>query len=252
MLSHPHSGKRINAILLATSSRWIESFRKLACSAVRLASPKGFLRQLTVLCLAGLVAACTLTPSFQPPLPGEDDAPLRPETMQHWQASGKISLRFDGKNTKANLVWTNRADDYTIRLFGPIGLGAATLEKAGDKVELASREGTFQSSSGEALLREHLGIFLPVDEMHSWIKGLAYDGKYIQQGWSENLAGEFLSLKQSNWEIQFSKRQAQAGLDPAYTLPGKIKAEFPGDKSLNPVKIIVVIKEWVLGEFAEE
>ena len=198
---------------------------------------------LTLCCLTFISACQTIKGPSSTVLAPLDQNPS-PATMTSWTAKGKISLRFNEKTTNANLVWSNQEENYEIRLFGPIGIGAASLTKKGNEVVLKSRDGEFRSSSGQDLLYEHLGLYLPIDEMHSWIKGLAYPEKLIQQGWSENTRGEFLSLQQSGWKLEFAKRESHPQLADDYTLPGKVKVSFAGNKELGPVKIIVVIKDW--------
>lgn len=215
------------------------TFQYISASRTFLALSRYF-ALLTFIVLVG----CETTPQIEDNTQVLDLILPTPSEIEDWTARGKISLKFNDKTTNANLVWTSRGKDYEIRLFGPIGIGAASLQRDGDSVKLKSKDGEYEAASGEELLQTHLGLFLPIEEMHSWIKGLPFDGKLIQQGWSENSQGEFTSLQQSGWKIQFSNREDHPKIDSTRTLPGKVRVNFPGDQKLGPVKILVVIKDW--------
>lgn len=120
-----------------------------------------------------LLSSCATTASFQP---------VHPKASQHWRAQGKISMREDAKAETASLDWQQNAQQYRIRIFGPLGLGAVELNGNPQGVELIDSRGQLhQAASAEMLSKQILGYSLPVQDLVYWLKGVKTKHYY---GWT--------------------------------------------------------------------
>ena len=113
---------------------------------------------------AFLVTACATTSTFQP---------SNPKASQHWRLEGKIAMQDDGKMETASLDWQQNYQQYQIRIFGPLGLGAVELDGNPQGVTLTDNRGQiYQATSAETLSKQILGYPLPIEDLVYWLKGV--------------------------------------------------------------------------------
>ncbi|MFT5082210.1 MAG: outer membrane lipoprotein LolB [Lentisphaeria bacterium] len=190
------------------------------------------LRGLTLIAILA-TAACTNTRTQHAPPRQLDAQTLMAVTI--WNASGKLGIKIDGQSKSVNFDWANNADTYAIHLNGPLGVGAATLQKQGANVTLATKNAITSAHSAEDLLQQNLGWSLPVSELVYWIKGLPSPVSAIDTQ-SKFKSGELSALKQQGWQLVYSRYETHHG----FRLPGKIVATH------DRLKLTLVIKNWRL------
>ena len=141
-----------------------------------------------------------------------------------WQINGKIGIRSEKESGSAVLFWLQRQDYFDIRLSGPLGQGAVSLE-------IANR-GTFQATSAEELMQQQLGWSLPVEHLLWWVRGLPapYSKSKLQLDSNSLLA----KLEQDQWQVEYLSYRTENNLQ----LPERIKLSGAG------LNITLVIKEW--------
>jgi len=134
--------------------------------------------------LAFLMTACaTTTSTFQP---------SNPKASEHWRLEGKIAMQNDGKMETASLDWQQNYQQYQIRIFGPLGLGAVELDGNPQGVTLTDNNGKiYQAASAEMLSQQILGYPLPIEDLVYWLKGVKTKHYH---GWSVH----YLSYDQNN------------------------------------------------------
>ncbi|HEV2614286.1 MAG TPA: lipoprotein insertase outer membrane protein LolB [Gammaproteobacteria bacterium] len=111
-----------------------------------------------------LVTSCATTSTFQP---------HNPKTSQHWRVQGKIAMQDQGRAETASLDWQQNVQNYQIRIFGPLGIGAVEINGNPQGVELIDSKGQIhQAASAELLSQQILGYPLPIADLVYWLKGV--------------------------------------------------------------------------------
>ncbi|AOS95515.1 Outer-membrane lipoprotein LolB precursor [Microbulbifer aggregans] len=193
------------------------------------------LRLLGLLMLA-LLTACASQTQQKPPVAPE----LPVMQLQQWTIKGKLGVRSPNDNGSANLTWLQQSQpNYRIHLSGPLGAGATVINGTPAGVSLKrGDEPTTHAANPSQLTALALGWPLPVDEMFYWVRGLPAPGNAA--GERRDAQGLLQSLQQAGWQLNFSGYQNVG----AYVLPTRIKAETR--QAAGPVKVTLVIKEWLL------
>ncbi len=173
----------------------------------------------------------------------DDAKPFDKQQIQHslselsdWQVEGVIGIIHDGKADRANYMWQQKGDDFSIKIYGPMGIGSVELSGNKDSVELVESNGDkVQSKDVESLLKQKLGWYVPVNGLVYWIKGLQQPDIAANPSYDKlNLLTE---LKQSGWDIEYQNYEL---VDGKYPLPSKIKM------SRDNLTLKVVIKSWTV------
>ncbi len=133
----------------------------------------------------------------------------------------------------ANLRWQHHHNSGEIRVFGPLGSGSAQLtwEPSGARLE-TGRE-TIVSDSLEELAGRLTGLWLPVEALSYWVRGLSWpDSPPIHTLMDAD--GKLSKLEQLGWALTFDRYRSVNGL----TLPHRIRARR-GEQRLS-----LVIEQW--------
>lgn len=193
------------------------------------------MKPLIALSLAVLLAGCAATPSTPPPndpqLAWERHAE-RLRQLNHWQLRGRLAIQSEGEGWQLSMEWRQAADDYDIRLRGPLGQGAVRLQGNEFVVVLDDGSGrTTLDSSPEQLLERQLGWPVPVTSLRYWVTGLPAPGDERHR---LDAYGRLASLEQADWSLRIDDYQAQQ-------LPRKLTA------TRNGTTVKLIISEWRLG-----
>ena len=152
--------------------------------------------------------------------------------LKHWEIKGKIGVRTSTDGGSAFIEWRQWNDQFKLRLSGPLGQGATFIEGGTDYATLSSNQGKFSSHSPEALVFEHTGWDIPIENLVFWVKGIPADrGSYRSQ---VNASGTLERLEQLGWTLTFSRYTLALG----HPLPQKIKIEK------DDLTVILAIKQW--------
>lgn len=140
-----------------------------------------------VLCVALLVTGCASHEALFRPAPVATVAVDAP-----FSASGRLSVRFDGRGQMARFEWAHRSDGDELLVNSPIGTTVARLTRDADGVTLEADGKTWKAPDVETLTETRLGFTLPLANLVWWIRGRAApgapatfgeDGSLLQQGW---------------------------------------------------------------------
>ena len=154
--------------------------------------------------------------------------------INHWKMSGKVGVVAPGINQAANIIWDRASDISSLKLYGPLGVGAVEIVYDDESATLSDSKGNEKSGdTPEELLFEVLGWQVPFNALRYWLRAVpqpdyAYD--YRLNAETQHLS----ELRQRGWHLYFSK----------YSLGG-------GDKKVLPKKIIAKKKLLVDGEEVE-
>ncbi len=153
-----------------------------------------------------------------------------------WQLQGRIALTHGDQGWHASLFWQQQADDYQLKISGPLGQGGFQL--AGDKagVVLVDAEGrTSYAHDGDALLLQATGWQLPVVGLRYWVRGLPVPDAEATRMYDES--GHLSRLEQSGWVINYQRYQLVDGA----AMPSKLQLQR------DDISVRLVISQWQLG-----
>ena len=151
-----------------------------------------------------------------------------------WKMSGKVGVVAPGINQAANMIWDRGADTSSLKLYGPLGVGAVEIVYDDETASLSDSKGNEKTGdTPEELLFEVLGWQVPFNALRYWLRAVpqpdyAYD--YRLNAETQHLS----ELRQRGWHLYFSK----------YSLGG-------GDEKILPKKIIAKKNLLVDGEEEE-
>lgn len=138
-----------------------------------------------------------------------------------WEAQGKIAVQTAHKGWNASFNWQQSGHNYWLDLFGPLGANRISLSGNPQYALLQTGNQKDEAPNAEMLLKRRLGWYLPVNNVHYWIRGVPAPGGYdhlVRQS-----KKQIAMLDQQGWHITYKAYQRINGLD----LPVLIEMENP-------------------------
>ncbi len=136
------------------------------------------------------------------------------------------------------MTWRHAASQQELLLSTPLGQGVAELRGDDQGVELRDSEGHLRrAADAEALVRQALGLTLPLKGLAWWVVGNPRPGVPYQA--EPDAEGRLAILKQDGWRIEFSRYAQTAG----HFLPGKLVA-----RRADNLEIRLVVDKWELSQ----
>jgi outer membrane lipoprotein LolB len=181
-----------------------------------------------------LTSCATLPPPSSEPLKlSWEERKQALQKIDTWKLRGAIAIHTPGESGSASLNWQQKAQTYTISLFGPLGTNAVQINGQPGLVTLRNSQGQeFQATSPEQLLYNQLGWRLPVSHLYYWTRGLPVPSLPAQKAFDPY--NRLSRLTQANWQVWFK----QYGVFNQQELPTKIVLTHP---QLN---IKLIIYQW--------
>lgn len=156
-------------------------------------------------CLA--LALLVLAACAPAPVRGPGDAAQLAAQLAHeaalaadpdWGLEGRLAVRAGGEGGSGRLEWTQRGEDFRIRLSAPVtGQGWALVGGPGEARLEGLDEGQLAGDDPRRLLAEATGWDIPVQDLAYWVRGgrapgpaeleFGPDGRparLLQQGWT--------------------------------------------------------------------
>lgn len=164
-----------------------------------------------------------------------------------WRYAAKVGIAAPQVKEQANLVWRFRDQANSVRLFGPLGVGAIKLEFDDYGVVLSDNKGLLhRGQSAEELLTSIVGWPIPIDALSSWIFVLPAKEAAFRYQLDENK--QLKLLEQLGWLIEYSAYKDYNGR----TMPRKIVAtkKLPQSLKLNSsdaeseIVVKLITKSW--------
>lgn len=163
-----------------------------------------------------LVTGCApLVPAPHPPAVTDRlGQPLR-----QFRLEGRISVKTEEEAFSGGIRWSHDNARDEILLSSPLGQGVAELRREGGAVSLTDAEGRLhEAESGEALLREVLGVSLPLEGLVHWLG--AQPRPSTPYDLERDSEGHVSRLEQDGWRLEYGRYQVHEGR----WLPGRIFA----------------------------
>lgn len=156
-----------------------------------------------------------------------------PVDLNTWVLSGAMSAKNEKKAWSASVDWQqDGANQYKIRLFGPLGGGAVMIEKQGTMVTYKDGPKVASSKNPDQLLSQQTGVRLPVKNLYYWVRGLAAPTpiQNIQHDTQHNIS----TLKQDGYHVEYIRYMK---VNELY-LPNQIRLSGHG------INVRFIIKHW--------
>ncbi len=155
-----------------------------------------------------------------------------------WGVKGQAALRSESENWSASLTWQQDNTSYHVRLAGPFGRGAVTIDGNNDSVSVhVAGQQAVVTNDVESLLSQHLGWTVPVSSLSYWLRGLPAPGQVDAIVLNES--GVLDQLKQQGWQLDYSAYRSLHGVK----LPRKIQIKN------DNLRLKLVLDRW---HFREE
>lgn len=208
-----------------------------------------------LLALALLLSACTsqstrMPDSGQaPPLPAAPPIVSQWEDYQqilgaidYWQVQGKLGVRTPTDSGSVTFNWKQLPEQFAIYLHGPLGQGTVWIRGTAQQVSLEQTgQDTLYAPTPELLMYDAMGWWLPVSDLHYWIKGIPAPDKPVTRQQHHD-DGTLQSLQQNGWQLDYSGYQSLAG----WYLPGKVVAQYHSPNQRSDIRLTFILKDWQL------
>ncbi|WP_245806476.1 lipoprotein insertase outer membrane protein LolB [Francisella halioticida] len=194
---------------------------------------------LLVFLFACVIASCTSMEAKMAPISSQrnfEQAKIKPQLLKldSWKIKGVLGIIYNDKAETANYIYSQDGDKFSIKLYGPLGIGSIQIKGDSDKVTLENSKGQkIEAKNAKSLMIEQLGWYVPVNGLKYWVKAVAIPNiKYKSKLNQNNL---IKTLEQNNWDISYKNYKL---VDFKYPLPSRIRM------SRNNLIIKIVIKSW--------
>ena len=170
----------------------------------------------------GLLGGCAWwrPPSPLPRLDREELAWL--ERLDRWHVQGRIGVRGERGNWHGGLHWTYEDGQDRLVITGPLGQRAVVIQVRSGWIEIAQANGQTQvSDRPEKLLKEVLGVAVPLKALRYWIRGLPAPGGGEVEFSPD---GRVLRLRQGKWQVEYRQYRSLK----THVLPVKLELIGPG------------------------
>ncbi len=194
-----------------------------------LAPPSRTLR-LALLCAVLLLVSCrTLSPTATTP----DARRAQLRAISHFDFSGRVASVVGTQGVSAALDWQQRANDSTLQLRAPLGLGTLRIDYRDGQLQLQSGDGTeVRGALADDRLEQWLGFTPPLASLRYWLLGCSDPASTAEESFDPQQ--RLLQLKQDGWQINYQNYQRAAQL----WLPQALSIERDGRK------LKLVINRW--------
>lgn len=151
-----------------------------------------------------LVSGCAGTPSTGQNEPSWLERNARLLGMTSWTARGKIALRTPDESESGSLLWQQLGELTHIRVSGPLGLSATTVDSDGQTLEI--RQGDDYSRWPiEQYEQQYPGWNLPITALPHWLKGVS-DPNLAVEALQLDQTGQLpLLIKQHGWTVTYER-----------------------------------------------
>ena len=185
------------------------------------------------------------------------------DLLNGWQYTAKIGISTPTVSEVANIVWNfkarlevssgvdlevgsevdSKAQSNDVRLFGPLGIGAVSLQFNAESVMLLDNAGVKHfGNNAQELLTEIVGWPIPIDSLRMWLFALPNPDAVFRYK-LDSSGNDVIALEQAGWQINYSAYRLYGEAGTSTRLPRKITAtKILPDGTKLVVKLIT--KSW--------
>ena len=149
-----------------------------------------------------------------------------------WSAEGSIAAHNSHQGVNASFHWEQQGSNYTLDIFGPLGVNRVQLSGNTTGVTLKTADHIYTADTPEQLLQQQLGWSLPVSNLYYWLRGLPSPGSRFGRSLDPN--NHLVHLVQGGWDLLYLRYLSINGID----LPDRILIHNP------QWQIRLLIRQW--------
>lgn len=207
------------------------------------------LKEITLLAalavVAGLLSACQVNPLKPDVVATEGDIAKRDAklaALKPWRALGSLVVDSEAKGLiNASFAWDASATGFDIRLIGPLGLKTYRVVEEKNLARLYGDGNEVVGQSAEKLLRDEIGVIIPLADMQDWVVGLPGTGQKAERDSAGRLSKMSVTKDDdTNWLVNFKRYRQVDDLQ----LPATILVSGDG------VEIRLSVRKWTRPEVA--
>ena len=200
------------------------------------------------LALVLLLSACaTRVPSTVPSdQPWRTDASIFSKQtayyqgLSNWHYRAKVGITTPQGREQASMDWSFADQANSIRLYGPLGLGAVLIQFDDFGVVLSDNKGVrHRGQNVQELLDRIIGWPIPVESLVNWLFLVPHENSPFR--YRLDPSGRLQTLEQQGWRIEYSMyKEFNQQL-----MPRKITAvRLHKDSADKAVKVRLISKDW--------
>ncbi len=124
------------------------------------------------------------------------------QNLDNWRANGRIAVSTADDGGNARLLWTQRGDDFVLRLSAAFGRGTLQISQDLSGARLVAPSGKiFVGANADLLLYQYLGWYIPVGKLRQWMTGLPGS----TDDYTINSLGLLETDQVDGWNVKFQK-----------------------------------------------
>lgn len=181
-----------------------------------------------------LLGGCSGLQSSQPDHPSWHQQRAQVAQLQDWAASGKIALRTAEQAESASLIWQQSGVSTHIRLTGPLGFSATTLDSDGEQLEIRQGDDYSRWALDDPALADNEVWGLPLRALHYWLKGIPAPQLPVDAITLDASGSLPSEITQQGWVVEYQ----EFGQFERFTLPTKLRL-YRGDVSAR-----ILLRQW--------
>lgn len=162
------------------------------------------------------------------------------ERMKSWRLQGRVGVQHQAQSWTFSIVWLQQdGKQYAMNIKNPLtGNILAQLKSTAQGVSLLANDGkTYRNADAEQLLRQQMGVGLPLKGMKYWVRGLVSpDYPQQKEALKLDVYGRPVQLQQAGWTVKYTKYDTES----PYALPSKLSLSH----SVEKTRVKVVAKDW--------
>lgn len=175
--------------------------------------------------LASVLAGCAEHPVPPAPVAGVRTAP-----PASFRLEGRISVKSGEESFSGGITWRHAPVEDEILLTTPLGQGVAELRITPLGASLIDSKGKpHAAADASSLLRQTLGVDLPLQGLAWWVLGRPRPDAPAQE--DNDATGHPARLEQDGWRIEFARHALHQGV----VLPGRLVARRGDDLEVRLV-----------------
>ena len=156
------------------------------------------------------------------------------QQLSHWTASGKIALRTPEQAESASLLWQQIGESSHLRLSGPMGISATTVDSDGRLLEVRQGDDYSRWDLDDPDLGSEHTWDLPIRSLHHWLKGIPAPESPVESLLLDAAGLLPQQLQQLGWTIDY---QQFASFD-GYLLPTRLQV------ARGETRARIILREW--------
>ena len=192
-------------------------------------------RHLLLVPLLVIMAGCA-SQSGPTPDPGWSRHSAELALLENWELEGKLALRTGESAESANISWQQQQRRSLLRLSGPLGSQATSIDSDGDTAEIR-RGDQLETWDLSQPVTGPMGLDLPLRALPYWVKGIPAPDLPVDS-MKVALERELLeNLSQQGWRIDYQEYDLFQG----FMLPTRMQLEREG------TRLRLIVREWRTG-----